>query len=381
MLTRLAATNFKAFAHIDIPLSNYTLLSGLNSTGKSTVLQALALLRQSREALADDDGEGLLLNGDLVELGTARDVMHEAYERSESGADPQIVVTLEADDAVRSWAVTYRTADSDADLLLLDDPGGAPGEATSELPPTLAGSGFQYLRADRISPATVYPRSREVAVQRGFLGAHGEHTVNYLRHFRGQHVAEGLHHPRSSTRQLGDEVDAWMQEICPGVSLQTEALAGADLVQLSFQFGGRAGVSSTNQYRPTNVGFGLSYVLPVVVACLAAHRGSLLLIENPEAHLHPRGQTAMATLTCAAAAAGAQVIIETHSDHVLNGLRLAVKEELLPAEDVTVLFFRRPTDGIGAEVVQPRLGSNGMLTEWPEAFFDEWERSLLKLVD
>ena len=381
MLTRLAATNFKAFAHIDIPLSNYTLLSGLNSTGKSTVLQALALLRQSREALADDDGEGLLLNGDLVELGTARDVMHEAYERSESGAEPQIVVTLEADDAVRSWAVTYRTADSDADLLLLDDPGGAPGEATSELPPTLAGSGFQYLRADRISPATVYPRSREVAVQRGFLGAHGEHTVNYLRHFRGQHVAEGLHHSRSSTRQLGDEVDAWMQEICPGVSLQTDALAGADLVQLSFQFGGRAGVSSTNQYRPTNVGFGLSYVLPIVVACLTADQGSLLLIENPEAHLHPRGQTAMATLTCAAAAAGAQVIIETHSDHILNGLRLAVKEELLPAESVTVLFFRRPTDGIGAEVVQPRLGSNGMLTEWPEAFFDEWERSLLKLVD
>jgi predicted ATPase len=381
MLTRLMATNFKAFAHVDIPLSNFTLLSGLNSTGKSTVLQALALLRQSREALADDNGTGLLLNGDLVELGTARDVMHEAYELSAPGDDPQIVVTLEADEVVRSWAVTYRTADSDADLLLLDGGGGVSGETAAELPPTLAGPGFQYLRADRISPATVYPRSREVAVQRGFLGAHGEHTVNYLRHFRSQHVAEELHHPDSSTRQLGDEVDAWMQKICPGVSLQTEALAGADLVQLSFQFGGRAGVSSTNQYRPTNVGFGLSYVLPVVVACLTAGPGSLLLIENPEAHLHPRGQTAMATLTCAAAAAGAQVIIETHSDHVLNGLRLAVKEEHLPAENVTVLFFQRPTDGIGAEVVQPRLGSDGMLTEWPEDFFDEWERSLLKLVD
>jgi predicted ATPase len=380
MLSSLEVTNFKAFARANVPLSRFTLLTGMNSAGKSTVLQALALLRQSRASMGGEDVGALQLNGDLVELGTARDVLHEDYQR-QGGSDPsmptaQIILALEADGVVSEWATDYWIADSETELLPFSPSAPRP----PELPSPLATTGFQYLRADRISPATVYPRSHEAAVLRGFLGTRGEHTVNYLRHFQDQHVAGELHHPDAASSRLRDEVDAWMQEICPGINLQTEALARTDFVQLSFQFG-RAGLSSTNRYRPTNVGFGLTYVLPVVVACLTAGTRSLLLIENPEAHLHPRGQTAMATLTCAAAAAGAQVIVETHSDHVLNGVRLVVKDGKLPADDSTVLFFHRPDNSVGAEIARPRLGPDGMLSEWPDGFFDEWERALDKLLD
>jgi predicted ATPase len=380
MLSRLGVTNFKAFAQANIPLSRYTLLSGMNSAGKSTVLQALALLRQSHNMLGGQDGGGLLLNGDLVELGTARDVLHEEYVRPGEGHDPSgptahIALALDSDERTWTWTADYRLADSGADLLPIG-PSTAP---SAELPPELAGSRFQYLRADRSSPATNYPRSHEIAVVRGFLGAHGEHTVNYLRHSASQEVRDELHHLDAESQQLRDEVPAWMQDICPGVNLQAVALAGTDFVQLTFGFG-QGGVGSTNRYRPTNVGFGLTYVLPVVVACLTAGPGSLLLIENPEAHLHPRGQTAMATLTALAAKAGAQVIVETHSDHVLNGLSIAVKNGILPAEDTAILFFRRPPGQLGADFVQPRLGSNGRLSEWPEGFFDEFERSMEKLL-
>jgi predicted ATPase len=78
-----------------------------------------------------------------------------------------------------------------------------------------------------------------------------------------------------------------------------------------------------------------------VVACLAASPGSLLLLENPEAHLHPRGQTAMAELIARTAAAGAQVIVETHSDHVLNGVRLAVKRRVLTGAQTVVHYVDR----------------------------------------
>src|SRR5215468_3547741 len=102
MLDRLSVTNFKVFAEADIALARYTLLSGLNSSGKSTALQALALLRQSQDALDDDEG-GLLLNGDLVELGTGQDVLHEGYV-SVDDLEPRIGLALRCGEALYSWA-------------------------------------------------------------------------------------------------------------------------------------------------------------------------------------------------------------------------------------------------------------------------------------
>lgn len=379
MIDNIGVRNFKAFASADIRLGCYTLLSGLNSSGKSTVLQSLALLRQSHDLLAEDDG-GFLLNGELVELGIGQDVLHEDYVHGDDESDPQITLALTSESRTYSWTAAYET---EADLLrLVDRPTVDDGE-----PASLFDDGFQYLRADRISPAVTYPRSHERAIRQGFLGARGEHTVNYLRHFQDDLVDDSrLHHPNARSRSLLDQTEAWMQHICPGVNLQAETVQGTDLVRLSFRFG-TAGLSASNRYRPTNVGFGLTYVLPVVVACLSARPGSLILLENPEAHVHPRGQTAMARLTCAAASAGAQLLVETHSDHVLNGVRLAVKQDLLSAEEVVLHFFhrgQRPVDPGGVRDVSistPTIGPDGMISHWPEGFFDEWDRSLDRLLD
>ncbi|MGO4420267.1 DUF3696 domain-containing protein [Streptomyces sp. MCAF7] len=104
----------------------------------------------------------------------------------------------------------------------------------------------------------------------------------------------------------------------------------------------------------------------------------MVLLENPEAHLHPQGQTQMATLAAAAAAQGAQVIIETHSDHVINGVRLAVKQGRITPRQAVFHYFRG--DGTGVEVVSPRIDSDGMLDQWPTGFFDELENTLDQLI-
>ncbi|MFE0082956.1 AAA family ATPase, partial [[Kitasatospora] papulosa] len=119
-------------------------------------------------------------------------------------------------------------------------------------------------------------------------------------------------------------------------------------------------------------------LLPVVVACRSARPGTLLLLQNPEAHLHPQGQTQMATLTASAAAQGAQVIMETHSDHVINGVRLAVKHGRLTPAQAVFHYFRG--DGTGVEIVSPRIDADGMLDKWPEGFFDELENTLDQLI-
>ncbi|WP_340558027.1 AAA family ATPase [Streptomyces sp. GSL17-111] len=394
MIDRLTLENFKGFRSTELELGALTILSGLNSSGKSTALQALALLRQSYEA-GDLDAavflpearrsglsgavgnQGFLLNGELVGLGTGKDVLHEDF----AGDEARIGLGVTEGPYRYRWTVAAEAEQNllpllDADLPAISEGRHRPGgpEATT---PAFLTAPFQYLHADRISPAEFYPRDHHAAVGRGFLGVRGEHAVNFLRHHARSPVPAGpLHHPKAESDLLVDQVAAWMDVLCPGVDIRTEAIEGTDAVLLSYGFEGPLG--PTHRRRPANVGFGLTYVLPVVVACLTAQRGSLVLLENPEAHLHPQGQTRMATLAAAAAAHGAQVLVETHSDHVINGVRLAVKQRRLAPSQVVFHYFRG--DGTGVEVVSPRIDADGMLDRWPPGFFDELENTLDQLI-
>jgi predicted ATPase len=107
-----------------------------------------------------------------------------------------------------------------------------------------------------------------------------------------------------------------------------------------------------------------------------------VLLENPEAHLHPRGQMAMGDLMARAASAGIQVLCETHSDHVLNGVRLAVKQGLLASPGVALHYFSRTNDGerVLHVVDSPRVGPDGRLDRWPQGFFDQWDIALERLL-
>jgi predicted ATPase len=124
-----------------------------------------------------------------------------------------------------------------------------------------------------------------------------------------------------------------------------------------------------------------------VTALLSSQPGSLLLLENPEAHLHPQGQVKMGELMARAANAGVQIICETHSDHILNGIRLASKgvpetAKIDPA-NVALHFFQRSKEVINkpsVEILTPELDEEGRLDFWPEGFFDEWGKSLDKLL-
>ncbi|WP_328718933.1 DUF3696 domain-containing protein [Streptomyces sp. NBC_00247] len=382
MIEQLSLTNFKAFRSAEIRLAPVTLLTGLNSSGKSTVLQSLALLRQSYDSgiLRSTDGDtdvrgGLLLNGELVELGVGQDVLHEDFVGHGDEPDPFITIEfLAVDQASRVWSARYAP---ELDVLPLRH-SSTGSEESADLP--LFSRRFQYLKADRIVPATLYPRSHHQAIGRGFLGSRGEHTVNFLRHHAEDVVPDGpLRHPSADGNTLLSHVGAWMQELCPGISLEATEIPGVDSVRLSYGFGGTSGLNSSRRRRPTNVGFGLTYALPIVVACLSAVPGSLILLENPEAHLHPRGQSRMAALIAAAASAGAQLIVETHSDHVLDGTRLAVKQGRLAAAETAIHYFRG--NGTEVEIVTPSVGDDGMLSEWPEGFFDETDHTLDQLLD
>ena len=104
------------------------------------------------------------------------------------------------------------------------------------------------------------------------------------------------------------------------------------------------------------------------------------MIDSPEAHLHPSAQSQMGRLLARFAAAGVQILVETHSDHLLNGARLAVKERVLPHTALQIHFFTGATKE-GHGVVSPTLDSNGRIDEWPDGFFDQSEKDLSRLTD
>ena len=161
-----------------------------------------------------------------------------------------------------------------------------------------------------------------------------------------------------------------MQMFFPECRLELTPVPHANAVTLGIRTS-----NETDFHRPVHTGFGLTQVLPIVVAALSINREGILLIENPEVHLHPAGQALMGQFLADVAQAGVQVILETHSDHILNGIRRAVKVGRLPAEQVSIHFFQSREDA-GPQVVSPFLDRTGNIDPWPQGFFDQFDKDM-----
>uniref|UniRef100_Q027Y7 DUF3696 domain-containing protein n=1 Tax=Solibacter usitatus (strain Ellin6076) TaxID=234267 RepID=Q027Y7_SOLUE len=381
MLSRIRLENFKASREVDVRLTALTVLAGLNSSGKSTLLQAIGALRQSYGTNGCTDGFSLA--GELVQLGKYVDLLTEGTPGDTVG-----ITTVENGLDYR-WSFGGAVDASQlplSQLAFIETPPAAPEFVTTP--------DFQFLQADRMLPKTLYPQAPQRARDSGFLGARGEYTADFLGMARKRSVARARTFPRTGlgltqelldkvapTDGLLDQVAGWLQQLSPGARLDSTPLGGTDEVLLQFRYDGRRGEPTSNFYRPTNVGFGLTYSLPILVACLAAPRGSLLLLENPEAHLHPQGQAALGELVARCASDGVQIIVETHSDHLLNGVRLAVKRRIIDNGTVALHFFTRSIETGDASVQSPAVLDSGRLSNWPAGFFDQWDKDVDSLLE
>ena len=363
MLERIKLKNFKCFEVLDISLDPLTLLCGLNGMGKSSVIQALLVLRQSFASGELRDGH-LVLGGELTDLGAGQDVLCEDAEVD------MVEFELHRRDNSSPCRLSFDYLRTTNELRTKNN-----FAATWRDVPPLSGQ-LIYVNAERIGPRKFHHHS-EVFARRGNFGARGEYTLNYLSARQNETLpADDPRCPDLPSLRLGEVVDYWLQEVTPGVHLELETIQDADAIIAGFSFD-RPGDVESRRYRATNVGFGLSYILPVLTALLATP-GTLCLIENPEAHLHPRGQTKLAELAVRASLADVQVIVETHSDHFMDGVRIAVRDSLIRPEDVAFHYFSRESGK--TMVSSPRVDTNGRLSSWPEGFFDQHEENLARLL-
>jgi len=367
MIRFLRLENFKCFEFQEIEFGSLTLLSGLNGMGKSSVLQALLLLRQSyqQELLHKT---GLALNGDLVKIGTAQDALFEDAKEEKIGLE------LERMNNNRGkWRFNYN---KEADVLDLDNASIDKGIYQS----SLFKDSFHYLQAERLGPRRFFEMSVYQVQQHRQIGTRGEFTAHLLDTYGSEKIVEvSLAYPDTKSLKLRDQVEAWLEEISPGTRVHIDLHKAMDLVNLEYSFVTGKHVSS--KFRSTNVGFGLTYTLPVIVALLASGPGSLIMIENPEAHLHPKGQVRIGELMAIAANCGIQVVVESHSDHILNGIRLAVYNRKISPDNIKLHYFeRKEVDQGMTSIVTPTIDRNGRIDRWPEGFFDVWDKCLEALL-
>ena len=376
MFSRLDLRTFKCFGDLKLPLRPLTLLSGGNASGKSSVLQAMVLLHQT--VFSHEWSLRLLLNGVAARLGTVADVVDQVHGGHGFG-----IALVEGEDRI-AWDF-----EGDRDALACAVAAVRVGETQHEFPTALhyllpteyEESHFAhrlrellYLTAERLGPRDWYD-FQEPGLLPG-VGSKGERAVNVLHTRPGASVISGLRLPgRPPT--LEHQVAARMASFFPGFALSIRDVRQVDIVTLGLRTSG-----ALEFHRPIHTGFGLTQVLPIIVAVLSSHEGACLLIENPEVHLHPAGQAMMGAFLAQAAAAGLQVVLETHSDHVLNGIRRAVRDSVLPPEEVALHFFRPRHEADrskSAQVQTPILDRNGGIDSWPEGFFDQFDRDLSHL--
>lgn len=376
MLQQIDLKHFKCFALLKLPLRPLTLLSGVNASGKSSVMQALVLLHQTvRE---HEWSTRVMLNGGSVRLGTASAVIDDVYGRRTCG------IALLDDDVAYEWEFSGERDEMSmavervrVDGVVQESPEDLHHllpvsfeESQSAGPLSTRLRRLTYLTAERLGPREHYALEDPQLVP--VVGPAGEHAASVLYSGEDQPVLDILAIPDVPPTRLR-QVGARMDQFFPGCALVVEKVPRTGAVTLGFRTS-----NATNFHSPVHTGFGLTQVFPIVVAALSASRGDLLLIENPEVHLHPAGQASMGEFLAEVAAAGVQVLIETHSDHVLSGLRRAVKRGMLPPENVALHFFR-PRENIedgAAQVLSPVLDDSGGIDVWPDGFFDQFDKDM-----
>ncbi len=425
MIKSLTINNFKLYqTDVFVPLSNINLLTGINGKGKSTILQAFLLLSQS--VINNRATNKIILNGPNIKLGSLDDVKNREFLfseqikfkfnyddfdiqyslfKSKSDATDLDIVDIEVNGQLhdRKFKFTIEKTNDEIYKIDLTNPSHSIDETlitTTLFDLFISDSALvkhdtwkecqlvkdklniinvHYVSADRMGPKNYY--ENQTLGHFITIGALGENTVNILYQKGTDPINSKLFQDycrifevasEDTSITVEDHVNFWLDKIFQGTKVQVVNIKGEDLLKLLISPDGK-GV----YFKPTNVGYGFSYSLPIIVAGLIAKPGEILIIENPEAHLHPYAQSILAKFLSLVSATGVQVLIESHSEHILNGLRISVKDKLIKNEQLNVLYFDRFEEKLFDKII---VDEDGGISNWPPNFFDQASNDLNHLL-
>ncbi|MFH1194331.1 MAG: DUF3696 domain-containing protein [bacterium] len=371
MDNNLSIKGFKCFSNEKFYLKNMTILTGNNGTGKSTVIQALLLIRSAIENNLKESnnsnytsktwkGYPTPLNlGYELNLGTIYDVFNTNKSSTESASiklDNEVFDIKFLKSEQENFSVDIVLQDKSIDSIEI---------------PFWRKREFYYLHTERLGPRFELTSKFLDFVHCGYRG---EYTAQVLLNNQFFQVEKQRRKEKSKAEYLPQQVDEWLKYISPGATVKSVPV-GTFNAQLRL-----GNSSSKTDVLSTNYGFGISYSLPIIVTGLIAEKGSIFIVENPEAHMHPKGQSNIGYFLAKVAASGVKILIETHSEHVVNGIRRAIMEELgLKAADAAIYFFNN-FDQKENRIKKIEIHDNGDLSDFPVDFFDQVRQDLMAIL-
>ena len=355
-IRKIKLENFKCHEQLEENLADITILAGENAAGKSSVIQAILLHNYAL------DGEKARLNTYDVwgnNMGAAPEIL------SQKGTTQSTIISL----FLRDQEITVELTPKEYDDTIMEINSGVTGKYDSY--------NLFYLNAERLAPKLANNISSEGD---DYVGIHGQNTIYAMNQMDIlMNTASNKRNPLpdllkiSRINRFSANCEEWLNLIVPGTKLETNSYPNQGIATIRYNNSG------DTYYSPTATGFGITYVLPIVVQALIAttRENSVLVVENPEAHLHPYSQSMVGRFLAYVALTGTQVIVETHSEHFVNGCRLQLAKEKA-CNNAKILFFSRNPEGLNRQSIS--LKENGELTNWPKGFFDQNQQDLRELL-
>ncbi|MGN6178971.1 MAG: DUF3696 domain-containing protein [Mucilaginibacter sp.] len=362
--------NFKCFTDAEIELNKITLLTGSNGTGKSSLIQALLLVRIALEKA----GSGIFEHDDFDNQWVKVLVpLNDLYELKLGSVYQLFNLEKEADNflielADEKFRFSLAPESAGNDVVEAYYPVSIPNGKE----PFWRQSTFNYLHTERIGPRLDLDAHHTDFIHCGYRG---ELTGQVLYRFGLTHkIVDQRAHNAVKSQNLQQHVDVWLADICPGTRGVVVEQFGVARFQIRLRSSG-----TKQEILAPNIGFGISYALPIIVQGLISKPESVLIVENPEAHLHPKGQSSIGYFLGLVAAAGVKVIIETHSEHVVNGVRRAALSGIgLRPEEMNIYFFKFGEQGHEYDKIVH--DEHGEMSDFPVDFFDQANQDLATIM-
>ena len=356
VISKIRIQNFKCHKTFEEELGEINILAGENASGKSSIIQAILLFYCLRNGRNESVHSTYKIMG--YDIGIASDLVYQNANSEEivlefyiNGNKREMCIVPHENDDTLLKITRIRTNSNSKKFKLF------------------------YINADRKGPQLADAISYEGWNRVGIHGENTAYVMNWLDKMmpmsKGElRISEKLQ--IAKINRFSANCEEWLNIIIPGTRLETMSAPSLGIAAIKYSNSGGT------YYSPTATGFGISYVLPIIVQALIASMESnaVLIVENPEAHLHPYSQSMMGKFMAFVASSGVQVIVETHSEHFINGCRLQLAKD--NECNLAKIFFFSNKDGVTHEEIL--LNNYGELSKWPKGFFDQDQMDLREII-
>lgn len=346
MIELLHIKGYKSIEEEELKITPLTILTGLNSAGKSTLIQSILILASTYSVTSTSSIKELMKN--YIEFNTNRNRFSNAKEiyinaKYTNNTESKVIFSNEY----------FNKDDENNSFLDFEE-------------------NLFYISANRIGQEELASYDENIK-----FGTNGKYVFGFFEQNKSQIINEALIIPDADSHTLDSQVSYWLKYILDiNLRINTELITTSN-VKVTFSTDGLDNIS------PFNLGAGNSYLAKIIIIALSCNPGNIFIIENPEIHLHPKAQAMLADFLNFIASKGIQIIVETHSEHFINKTRFSIFKKRINKDDVIIHYKPSAKDKFLSLMINQSghfINKSEENIDFPSGFFDSTLNELLEIM-